>query len=119
MWLYSIATYISVYNNKHSVIRITRPCHLVTRFLEGHLNVGEMVTASCDWTNFGKPTKLSHMANSGLSLHLIATLMHYPCTVSLPAIASWPAFLEQNFAERYRVDVITGNENIGPMEGTK
>ena len=39
---------------------------------------------------------MSHQAYSILLLQLIATLIiNYPCTVGLPGLADWSAFLEQ------------------------
>ena len=36
----------------------------------------------------------SHLAYSILLPQLIAMLIHYPCTVALPGLADWSAFLE-------------------------
>ena len=47
------------------------------------------------WLDFGKPTEISHLAYSILLLQLIATLIHCPCTVTLPGLADWSSFLEQ------------------------
>ena len=46
------------------------------------------------WLDIGRPTKLSHLAYSILLAQLIATLIHYPCTVALTGLADWSAFLE-------------------------
>ena len=46
------------------------------------------------WLNFGKVTKLSHWASSIWLLHVIATLTHYPCTVSLSSLTNYSASLE-------------------------
>ena len=37
---------------------------------------------------------MSHLANCNLLAQLIATLIHYPCTVAIPGLAVWSAFLE-------------------------
>ena len=47
------------------------------------------------WLDFGKPTIMSHLAYSILLAQLIATLIQHPCTVALPGLADWSAFLEQ------------------------
>ena len=41
-----------------------------------------------------KPTITSHLANCILLAQLIATLIHYPCSVVLMGLANWSAFLE-------------------------
>ena len=46
------------------------------------------------WLDIGKPTKLSHLPYSVLLAQLIATLIHYPCTVVLMGLVDWSAFLE-------------------------
>ena len=46
------------------------------------------------WLDIGKPTELSHLAYSILLVQLIATLIHYPCTVALTGLADRSAFLE-------------------------
>ena len=46
-------------------------------------------------TGFGKPTEMSHLANCTFLAQLIATLIHYPCTVAIPGLADWFAFLER------------------------
>ena len=45
-----------------------------------------------------KLTKTSHLAYSTLLPQLIATLIHYLCTVALPGLADWSAFLEMAIA---------------------
>ena len=47
--------------------------------------------------DFGKPTKMSHFANYTFLAQLIATFIHYPCTVAIPGLAAWSAFLERIF----------------------
>ena len=42
-----------------------------------------------------KLTEMSHLANCTFLAQLIATLIHYPCTVAIPGLAAWSAFLEQ------------------------
>ena len=37
---------------------------------------------------------MSHLTYSILLAQLIATLIHYPCTVVLPGLADWSVFLE-------------------------
>ena len=61
--------------------------------------------------NFGKPTKMSHLAYSILLSQLIATLIHYLCTVVLLGLADWSTFLKQP------CKVTT--KTMGPMEGTR
>ena len=41
---------------------------------------------------------MSYLAYSILLQQLIATLIHYPYTVALPALANWSAFLEWGFS---------------------
>ena len=36
---------------------------------------------------------MSHLANCTFLAQLIATLIHYPCTVAIPGLAAWSAFL--------------------------
>ena len=50
----------------------------------------------CDWILEHQP-KCYIMAYSVLLAQLIATLIHYPCTVALPDLADWSAFLELDF----------------------
>ena len=57
---------------------------------------------------------MSHLAYFILLAQLIATLIHYPCTVALPDLADWSAFLEQIFPP---CEVMT--ETMGLMEGTR
>ena len=45
-------------------------------------------------TGYWKPTKLLHLAYSILLAQLIASLIHYPCTVALTGLTDWSAFLE-------------------------
>ena len=47
------------------------------------------------WLDFGKPTELSHWAYSILLAQLMATLIHYTFTLSLPGLVDWSAFLER------------------------
>ena len=42
-----------------------------------------------------KPTEMSHLAYSISLAQLIATLIHYLCTVAFIGLADWSAFLEQ------------------------
>ena len=46
---------------------------------------------------------MSHLAYSILLAQLIATLIHYPCTVALPGLADWSAFLERVFANHVKL----------------
>ena len=55
-----------------------------------HCTVLQTIICELD---IGKPTKLSHLAYSILLAQLIATLIHYPCTVALAGLADWSAFL--------------------------
>ena len=45
-------------------------------------------------TGYWKLTELSHSAYSILLAQLIATLIHYPCTVALTGLTDWSAFLK-------------------------
>ena len=56
------------------------------------------------WLNFGKPTEMSHLANFTFLAQLIATLIHYPCTVAIPGLAAWSAFLERIFPTMWSHD---------------
>ena len=44
--------------------------------------------------DIGKPTEMSHLTYSISLAQLMDTLIHYPCTVALPGLADWSAFLE-------------------------
>ena len=57
---------------------------------------------------------MSHLANCFLFVQLIATLIHYPCTVALMGRADWSAFLELVCQP---CKVMT--ETMGLMEGTR
>ena len=63
-----------------------------------------------------KPTLMSHLqlVNCILLAQLIATLVHYSCTVVLMGLVDWSAFLELVFQP---CNVTT--ETMGPMEGTR
>ena len=45
-----------------------------------------------DWIQ--KLTEMANLAYSILLAQLVATLINYPCTVVLPGLADWYAFLE-------------------------
>ena len=49
------------------------------------------------WKDYGKSVETSHLAYSILLPQLIATLIHYPCTVALPGLAAWSAFSKAGF----------------------
>ena len=60
---------------------------------------------------------MSDLANCILLVQLIATLIHYPCTVALIGLADWSAFLELVLPNHVKSRVTT--EKMGPMEGTR
>ena len=45
---------------------------------------------------------MSYLAHSILLAQLIATLIHYPCTVALTGLADWSAFSRAGFANHVR-----------------
>ena len=55
------------------------------------------------WKDFGKLIKLLYQACYNLLAQLIATLMHYPCTVSLTSLANWSALSRAHCANHVKV----------------
>ena len=71
-------------------------CMYVCTYVRMHLCIHLYVcNYICDWI-FEKPIEMSHLTYSYFILfaQLIATLIHYPCTVALPGFADWSSFLE-------------------------
>ena len=75
-------------------------CYII--FLRRHVCVGFFTllnflshhTIYWWWLDYGKPIKISHLPYFILFSQLIATLIYYPCTVALPGLADWSAFLK-------------------------
>lgn len=65
------------------------------------------------WLDFRKPNIMSHLTNCSLLSWLIVTLVHYPCTVSLPA---WSAFVESEVCQPYQVTSKTMVPVRAPIE---
>ena len=55
-----------------------------------NVSLGNSAQCICSWI----VTKMSHLANYTLFPQLTPILIHYLCTVALPGLADWPAFLE-------------------------
>ena len=93
-------TYISVvgcyaaWNNNYSGQEEATLC-IVKCLKEDRKLVFQMRNKVHMWLDFGKPTEMSHLANCTFLAQLIATLIHYPCTVVIPGLAAWSAFLER------------------------
>ena len=62
----------------------------------------------CD-LDCGKLTETSHLAYSILLPQLIATLIHYLCTVALPGLADWSAFAD-HVKSRYSIPSIDSTD---------
>ena len=58
------------------------------------LNDSNIFYVSVIVTGFGKLTEMVHLANCIFLAQLIATLIHYPCTVAILGLADWSAFLQ-------------------------
>ena len=60
---------------------------------------------------------MSHLANCTFLAQLIATLIHYPCTVAIPGLAAWSAFLEQIFPTMWSHDWHNGTDPRRALDG--
>ena len=73
------------------------------------------------WLDLQNPTIMSHLANCIVLAQLIATLIHYPCTVVLMGLVNWSAFLELVLPTMWSHDWDNGTHgghHMGGMHGS-